>query len=119
MTYFKNFTIDNNIELFSVGGTSLFSYIDLNGQEWLISGIKLNQATIDNKNFNFKKWQEDQDYYVTFTPPKRQTEICVFTATNGAGIVDKPIKGNRDDLQFIAPFRVGVEVIKKDQVAIY
>ena len=119
MSYFKDFIRDNNIELFSVGGTSTFSYIDPNGQEWLISRIEINQATIDNKNFNFKKWQENEDYYVTFTPPTRQTQICVFTATNGAGIVDRPIQGNRNDLQFIAPFRVGVKVIKKDQVAIY
>ena len=89
MSYFKNFIRDNNIEKFSVGGISLFSYIDANGQEWLINRV----------NTEYKL-------------PNRRNQLCEFTATNGQGIVDTPIKGNIKDEQFIASFYDGVEVLK-------
>lgn len=94
MSYFKDFIRDNNIEIADKGG--LYSYIDMNGQEWLVNRIVCSL------------FQENTDFGL----PTRINHLCEFTATNGAGLVDRPIKGNRDDLQFIATFKEGIELLK-------
>tara|TARA_R100001163_G_C4996492_1_gene147199 strand:- start:220 stop:498 length:279 start_codon:yes stop_codon:yes gene_type:complete len=87
MSNFKDFIKENNIQL--ANKDDLYSYIDLNGQEWLINRV----------NTEFKH-------------PTRRNQSCEFTATNGAGIVDTPIKGNFDNKQFIATFNEGIELLK-------
>ena len=89
MSTFKDFKKENNIRMFSYSGISFYSYIDFNDQEWLINRV----------NTEFKH-------------PIRRNQLCEFTATNGAGFVDRPIKGNRDDLQFITTFKEGIELLK-------
>tara|TARA_R100000995_G_C3457170_1_gene111201 strand:+ start:477 stop:770 length:294 start_codon:yes stop_codon:yes gene_type:complete len=94
MRSFKNFIGDNNIKISDKGG--LYSYIDQSGQEWLVNRIVCSL------------FQENTDFGL----PTRINHLCEFTATNGAGFVDRPIKGNRDDLQFIATFKEGIELLK-------
>ena len=94
MSTFKDFKKENNIQL--ANKDNLYSYIDKSGQEWLVNRIVCSL------------FQENTDFGL----PTRINHLCEFTATNGAGIVDRPIKGNRDDLQFIATFKEGIELLR-------
>ena len=87
MSTFKDFIGDNNIKISDKGG--LYSYTDKSGQEWLINHLD-----------------------TEFELPSGKNQLCEFTATNGAGFVDTPIKGNRDDLQFVATFKEGIELLR-------